>query len=919
MVAKYNPQQIEPKWQNVWQENQSFKTEDPACGKPKFYCLDMFPYPSGAGLHVGHPEGYTATDILCRYKRSKGFNVLHPMGWDAFGLPAEQYAIQTGTHPAVTTQKNCDNFRRQIQSLGLSYDWDAEINTTDPGYFKWTQWIFIKLYNTWFDSEAQKGRPIAELEIPADIKAQGTEAVREFTDSKRLAYYDNAQVWWCNHCKIVCANEEVLNDGSHEKCGSKEVERKNLKQWMLRIPHYGERLLEGLNEVDWPDSVKEMQRNWIGKSTGAEVDFQLKGHDQKLRVYTTRPDTLFGATYMVVAPEHELLMSITSNEQKAQVEAYVKQAALKSDLDRTDLAKEKTGVFTGCMAINPVNGEEIPVWVADYVLTGYGTGAIMAVPAHDTRDFEFAKTFDLPVICIMDPEAKAGSQDSTAFYKKSKEEWTQALKTEEGCAELKEAVLAGEECWTSDGSYIRSASEETGLDINGLNKAEGVAKVIAWLEEKNLGKATVNFKLRDWLFSRQRYWGEPFPIIHWEDGEVSTLDESELPLNLPVLEEYLPGDGGESPLANAEDWLWVTDKNGRKGRRETNTMPQWAGSCWYYLRYMDPKNDGEPFSKVKENYWMPVDLYVGGAEHAVLHLLYSRFWHKVLFDLGVVSTSEPFQKLFNQGMILAFAYEDKAGSKVPADKVREEGDKYFHTETGEELKQIVAKMSKSLKNVVNPDDVVGEYGADSLRLYEMFMGPLDATKPWQTQGLEGQFRFLNRAWRHVVGEDERIELSEEEAPKELVRLMHQSIIKVQEDIEHLHFNTAIAQLMVFNNEIGKNKVRYRSIVEPFIQLLNPFCPHIAEEMWQQIGNENLTSKAWPVADPSLAVEDSVCVVLQVNGKVRAKVDMAKGISKEEQEAAARENDRIKVYLENTVAIKTIVVPGKLVNFVVRPA
>jgi len=914
-VPKYNHLEAEPKWQKYWQDNACFRTED-NLDKPKFYCLDMFPYPSGAGLHVGHPEGYTATDILCRYKRSKGFNVLHPMGWDAFGLPAEQYAIQTGTHPSITTQKNCDNFRRQIQALGLSYDWDREVNTTDPDYFKWTQWIFAKLYNTWFDKESGKGRPISELPIPADIQEQGTEAVRNYQADHRLAYYANAQVWWCNQCKIVCANEEVLNDGSHEKCGSKEVERKNLKQWMLRIPHYAERLLDGLNDVDWPDSVKEMQRNWIGRSTGAEVDFALDLPESavtntaggsaeansadtnaalSLKVYTTRPDTLFGATYMVVAPEHELLETITSPEQKGQVQEYVRKAALKSDLDRTDLAKEKSGVFTGTMAINPVNGEKIPVWVADYVLTGYGTGAIMAVPAHDTRDFEFAKQFDIPVICIMEP----GTDD----------------------AELQEKVLAGEACWTEDGKYIRSASETSGLDINGLNKTDGIAQMTTWLEKQGIGKATVNYKLRDWLFSRQRYWGEPFPVIHWEDGEVSVLTEDQLPLKLPELEQYLPGDGGESPLANAgEEWLTVVDENGRKGRRETNTMPQWAGSCWYYLRYIDPKNSDAPFDVSKEAYWMPVDLYVGGAEHAVLHLLYSRFWHKVLFDLGVVSTPEPFQKLFNQGMILAFAYENASGSKVPSDQVEEKEGKFFHKDTGEELKQIVAKMSKSLKNVVNPDDVVQEYGADSLRLYEMFMGPLDATKPWQTQGLEGQFRFLNKAWRNLVGdEDKSVELSEEEAPAELVRVAHQSIIKVENDIENLRFNTAISQLMIFNNEMSKQKVRYRSMAEIFIQLLNPFAPHMAEEMWEQIGNSELTNRDWPVADPKLAAEDSVTVVCQVNGKVRAKIEMSKGISKDEQEQLARENDRVQSYLENTIAVKTIVVPGKLVNFVVRPA
>ncbi|MFW5832164.1 MAG: leucine--tRNA ligase, partial [Prolixibacteraceae bacterium] len=697
---EYNFAGIEPKWQKYWDKNKTFKTEDDFA-KPKYYILDMFPYPSGAGLHVGHPEGYTATDIISRYKRMKGYNVLHPMGYDAFGLPAEQYAMQTGTHPAVTTQKNCDNFRRQIKAIGLSYDWDREINTTDPKYFKWTQWIFKRLYNTWFDEKTQKGRPIDELPVPQKIQEKGDEAIKKYISEKRLAYYDNAQVWWCNSCRTVCANEEVLTDGSHEKCGN-QVIRKNLKQWLLRIPHYAERLLQGLDHLDWPAGVKDMQKNWIGKSTGAEIDFAVDGLDEKLRVYTTRPDTLFGATYMVIAPEHRLVNKIAAPDKKEEVDSYVKSAALKSDLDRTDLAKQKTGVFTGRYAVNPVNNEKIPIWVADYVLMGYGTGAIMAVPAHDTRDFEFAKEFDIPVVCILDPKD----------------------------VENREKILAGDACWTEDGVYINSSDEETGLDINGLSKEQGIKKTIEWLEENDFGKATVNFKMRDWLFSRQRYWGEPFPVIHWEDGEVSLVDDDDLPVELPDLDEYSPGEQGESPLANAGEWLTVTDKNGRKGRRETNTMPQWAGSCWYYLRYIDPKNDEQMFDPVKEQYWMPVDLYIGGAEHAVLHLLYSRFWHKVLYDLGVVSTDEPFMKLFNQGMILAFAYETTTGSRVSSDLVEEKDGKYFHTRTGEELKQIVAKMSKSLKNVVNPDDVIEKYGADSLRLYEMFMGPLDERKPW---------------------------------------------------------------------------------------------------------------------------------------------------------------------------------------------
>ncbi len=897
-MAKYNPQEIETKWQAYWEERQTFKTgEDKS--KPKYYCLDMFPYPSGAGLHVGHPEGYTATDIICRYKRSRGFNVLHPMGWDAFGLPAEQYAIQTGTHPAITTKKNCDNFRRQIKRLGLSYDWNKEVNTTDPKYYKWTQWIFKRLYGTWFDEDQQKGRPIEELPIPADVEAKGAAEVRKYKDSKRLAYYADAQVWWCKHCKIVCANEEVLNDGSHEKCGTKEVERRNLKQWLMRIPLYGDRLLKGLDKLDWPQGVKDMQKNWIGKSYGAEVDFAIadaegKPTEKKLRVYTTRCDTLFGATYMVVAPEHAMVPELTTAEQKAAVEEYVHAAALKSDLDRTELAKEKTGVFTGSYAVNPLTGTKIPVWVADYVLTGYGTGAIMAVPAHDTRDFDFAKKFNLPVICIMEPDAS--------------------------CPEdVRPKVLAGEACWAADGTYINS--ENATLCLNGLNKKQGIAKVIEWLEANKIGKATVNYKLRDWLFSRQRYWGEPFPIIHWEDGEISTVDDAELPVLLPELKDYKPGDGGQSPLANATEWLQVTDKNGRKGIRETNTMPQWAGSCWYYLRYIDACNGDAFLAKELEKYWMPVDLYVGGAEHAVLHLLYSRFWHKVLFDLGLVSTDEPFQKLFNQGMILAFAYEDAAGSKVPTDEVEEKNGKFFKKGTDIELKQIVAKMSKSLKNVVNPDDVVRDYGADSLRLYEMFMGPLDAVKPWQTKGIEGMNRFLGRAWRSVVGDDDAAPVYvDETAPEAIEKVMHQTVIKVTNDIENMSFNTAISQLMIFNNEMMKMDKRYREPCETFVKLLHPFAPHIAEEMWSILGhNESLTNVAWPEADHSKAVENTVEVVFQVNGKVRAKASVAKDMDKAALEKLALDNDRVKEFTKGMQVVKIIAVPGKLVNVVVKPA
>lgn len=876
--------EIEPRWQAYWEENKTFKTPNDF-SKPKYYILDMFPYPSGAGLHVGHPEGYTATDILSRYKRMKGFNVLHPMGWDAFGLPAEQYAIQTGTHPAVTTFKNCDNFKRQIKTLGLSYDWDREINTTDPKYVKWTQWIFTKLYNTWFDYEQGKGRPISELPIPEEVQAEGAVAVKEYIGKKRLAYYDNAQVWWCDNCKTVCANEEVLTDGAHEKCGH-QVIRKNLKQWLLRIPHYAQRLLEGLDDLDWPEGVKDMQKNWIGKSTGAEVDFQVEGLEQQLRVYTTRPDTLFGATYMVVSPEHPMLNELVVADKKEEVQQYSKAASLKSDLDRTELAKDKTGVFTGRYAINPVTGLPIPIWVADYVLMGYGTGAIMAVPAHDTRDFEFAEKFEIPITCILDPK--------------------------DADAEVREQVLAGKACWTEDGAYINSSSEKTGLDINGLNKKDGIAKVISWLEDKGIGHATTNFKLRDWLFSRQRYWGEPFPVIHWEDGEIS-LVEDDLPVTLPDLQKFEPGEGGESPLANATDWLNVVDKNGRKGRRETNTMPQWAGSCWYFLRYIDPNNDEQIFDPKLENYWMPVDLYIGGAEHAVLHLLYSRFWHKVLFDLGVVSTDEPFKRLYNQGMILAFAYETQTGAKVTSDLVEEKDGKYFHTQTGEELRQIVAKMSKSLKNVINPDDVVEKYGADSLRLYEMFMGPLDDTKPWAENGVKGVFGFLTRAHRFFANTDH---ITEGEEDLEVLKLLQQTIIKTGDDIENLKFNTGISALMVFNNlAIKKGKVT-KATAETFAKILSPYAPHLAEELWSLYGHkESLAYEPWPVADESLLVEDTHEYPVSFNGKMRFKLELALDLPAKEVEQAVLSHELAQKWLDGKTPKKIIYVPKKIINVV----
>lgn len=881
---EYNFTKIEARWQKYWEENKTFRTVDDF-SKPKYYILDMFPYPSASGLHVGHPEGYTATDIVARYKRMKGFNVLHPMGYDAFGLPAEQFAIQTGTHPAIITNKNCDNFRRQIKAIGLSYDWDREINTTDPNYFKWTQWIFKQLYNTWFDEEQQKGRAISELPVPEEIKARGEDAVTEYISEKRLAYYGNARVWWCDSCKTVCANEEVLTDGSHEKCGN-QVVRKNLRQWLLRIPLYAERLLSGLENLDWPAGVIDMQKNWIGKSTGAEIDFQIEGLNKSLRVYTTRPDTLFGATYMVIAPEHELVGEIIIPEKKEEVEEYLRAAALKSDLDRTDLSKKKTGVFTGRHAINPVNKKPIPIWVADYVLMGYGTGAIMSVPAHDTRDFEFAKEFNIPVVCILDPQE----------------------------VENRDEILAGDACWTEDGKYINSASEVTGLNINGLNKEAGIKKTIEWLEAQGLGSATVNFKMRDWLFSRQRYWGEPFPVIHWEDGEVSLLDDDELPLLLPDLKEFLPGDSGESPLANATEWVHVTDKNGRKGRRETNTMPQWAGSCWYYLRYIDPHNHEKIFDPEKEKYWMPVDLYIGGAEHAVLHLLYSRFWHKVLYDLGIVSTDEPFQKLFNQGMILAFAYETATGAKVTTDLVQENDGRYFHTETGEELNQIVAKMSKSLKNVVNPDDVIERYGADSLRLYEMFMGPLDERKPWAEKGVKGVYNFLNRTHRFFADLNN---ITEGDEDPETAKLLHQTIKKVENDIENLKFNTAISALMVFNNAALKKGKVTRQTAETFAKILSPFAPHLGEELWSILGHENsLAYLPWPEVDEKLLTEESFEYPVSFNGKMRFRIELPLNMPQPEIEEAVLADPKAQKWIEGKTIRKFILVPQKIINVVV---
>lgn len=800
----YKHLETEKKWQDYWAKNHTFKTTEDS-EKESFYALDMFPYPSGQGLHVGHPEGYTATDILSRMKRSQGYNVLHPMGWDAFGLPAEQYALDTGNDPAIFTQQNIEVFRKQIDSLGFSYDWDREINTTDPSYYKWTQWIFTKLFE------------------------------------KGLAYEAEIPVNWCPALGTVLANEEVI-DGLSER-GGHPVYRVPMKQWMLKITAYADRLIDDLEEVDWPENIKDMQRHWIGRSEGANVSFKIKDSEQSFKVFTTRPDTLFGATYAVLAPELDLVKEITTPEQMSEVEAYIDEASKKSELARTDLAKEKTGVFTGSYAINPVNGQEMPIWVADYVLSTYGTGAVMAVPAHDPRDHECAKAFDLEMVQVI-----AGGDIEKEAYE-------------------------------GDGEHINSDF------LNGLDKATAISEMITWLETNDHGKKEISFRLRDWLFSRQRYWGEPIPVIHWEDGTSTTVPEEELPLVLPVTTDIKPSGTGESPLANIEEWVNVVDpETGMKGRRETNTMPQWAGSSWYYLRYIDPNNSEALADPEKLKQWLPVDMYIGGAEHAVLHLLYARFWHKFLYDCGVVPTKEPFQKLFNQGMILGSNNE---------------------------------KMSKSKGNVVNPDDVVLKYGADTLRLYEMFMGPLDAAIAWSENGLEGSRKFLDRVWRLIVTDENELRptIKDEENAK-LAKVYHQTVKKVTEDYENLRFNTAISQLMVFVNEANKQEVLPKDLISGFVQLLAPVAPHIGEELWAILGNiESLTYAPWPECDESLLVEDELEVVVQINGKVRTKLTVARDLPKDELEKLALADTLIKEQLADKTIRKVIAVPNKLVNIV----
>ncbi|HEY2411122.1 MAG TPA: class I tRNA ligase family protein [Pirellulaceae bacterium] len=941
-MPRYSPATIEPKWQRYWEENKTFKTpEMPPEGKhsEKLYVLDMFPYPSGAGLHVGHPEGYTATDIVCRFARMNGKTVLHPMGFDAFGLPAEEHAIKTNTPPRVNTEQNIATFRRQLKMLGFSYDWDRELATTDVEYFRWTQWIFLVLFDTWFDAERQKGRPICELPIPVEVKAQGDKAVRKYQDEHRLAYQSDALVNWCPGLGTVVANEEVI-DGKSER-GGHPVVRMPLRQWMLRITAYADRLEKDLEPLDWPEGIKKLQRDWIGRSVGAEVDFWVEGRgsglgarssetefeewkaervksgypkkapEDVLRIYTTRPDTLFGATYMVIAPEHPVVQRLTTAEQKSAVEKYVQAAASKSDRERQEVTKAKTGVFTGSYAINPVNGQPVPIWVADYVLWGYGTGAIMAVPAHDERDFEFAQQFGLPVIAVVDP----GDSEPVD----------------------RQAVLAGKQCSTEDGVSINSNC------YNGLTTGDFKKRITADLAKARVGREAVNYKLRDWLFSRQRFWGEPFPILHELDergqptGVIRAVDAKDLPVDLPHLDDYrpkavatndgtrsVPTTGPEPPLERApDDWRFVrlpevsvdhsplTSYEGRNAtegvpystsaklgetvrlvryKRETNTMPQWAGSCWYFLRFIDPRNNERFVDPAKEKAWMPIDLYVGGAEHAVLHLLYSRFWHKVLFDRGHVSTAEPFRKLVNQGMILG--------------------------ENGE-------KMSKARGNVINPDDVVKEHGADSLRLFEMFMGPLEAVKPWSTAGVVGVRGFLDRAWRLMV-DDRAEELKLNEAVQvvaptdEANRVLHKTIKQVTNDIQQLQFNTGIARMMEFTNYFTKQSVRPRSVMEKFVLILAPFAPHIAEELWRLLGHDStLAYEPWPVYDEALTKDAEVEIPVQILGKLRGKVVVPAGSDQAAIVAAALDDERIASLLAGKEVVKTIVVPGKLVNFVVK--
>ena len=811
----YSHKTIEAKWQKYWSENSTFKSEEESSIKPKYYVLDMFPYPSGAGLHVGHALGYVATDIVARYKRMKGFNVLHPMGWDAFGLPAEQYAIKTGTHPKITTQENVKNFKNQINKLGFSYDWSKEINTTDPEYYRWTQWIFLQLYN------------------------------------KGLAYEEEVNVNWCPELKAVLANEEVVNGKSD--IGGHPVIRLPMKQWILKITDYAESLLEGLDDLDWPENIKELQKNWIGKSEGVELSFEIDGFKEKIDVYTTRPDTLFGATYMVLAPEHPLVDKIVSESNRKEVNEYIIETQKKSDFDRTEVNKDKTGVFTGSYAINPFSKEKIEVWIADYVLISYGTGAIMAVPGHDERDWEFANKYDLPILEVIE-----GGNVKKAAY------------TAKGNAKI-----------------INSKNDNT-LSLDGLSVEEGIIKAINFIEKSGFGKSTINYKLRDWLFSRQRYWGEPFPIIHTKEN-IATVNENELPVLLPEVDNYKPSDDGKSPLSNINSWVEVKDAKGNIiGLRETNTMPQWAGSCWYFLRFTDPNNTSNAWSKEKENYWMPVDLYIGGQEHAVLHLLYSRFWHHVLFDLGLVSTKEPFKKLYNQGMILG-----------------DDG----------------TKMSKSRGNVINPEEIIDEYGADSMRLYEMFMGPLNKSKPWSTKGLQGCYRFINKLWSVIINEEGNLssKIKDDIKPdNETLFIHHQTIKKLGDDIENLHFNTAVSQLMIYSNHMQKCDSISKNLIKELVIIIAPFVPHLAEELWSILGNkDSISYQEWPSYDESLIQLDNVTIAVQVNGKLRANIEVPKDSAEDFVVSEALSLENVKKFTSLGSIIKTIHVPNRLLNFVVK--
>jgi leucyl-tRNA synthetase len=949
-MPRYDAQRIEARWQAYWDRHGTFVTPNrpPESSTGKLYVLDMFPYPSGDGLHVGHPEGYTATDIVCRYHRMRGKHVLHPMGWDAFGLPAEEHAIKTGTHPRITTYKNIETFRRQLKMLGFSYDWSREFATTDPDYYRWTQWIFLQVFDTWYDPEhvwtgpdgvtrTGKGRPISELPIPDNVRAQGEAAVRRYQDQHRLAYQQEAPVNWCAALGTVLANEEVI-DGKSER-GGHPVQRIPLRQWMLRITAYADRLMNELEPLNWPESIKALQRNWIGKSEGAEVDFwvdlntgreapvstidvraaPLQGADAPrssgfeawkrrraasgfpktpeenvLRVYTTRPDTLFGVTYMVLAPEHPLVERVTTPEHKAAVDAYRQQASLKSDLDRTDLAKEKTGVFTGGYAINPVNGERVPIWVADYVLISYGTGAIMAVPAHDERDFEFAKEFGIAIAPVVEPPGDSPGAKTR-------------------------------ECFAGEGVAINSGP------YNGLSTADFKSRITADLNASGLGCKAVNYRLRDWLFSRQRYWGEPFPIWHELDangnptGLMRTDPESELPVVLPDMADFQPTGSPEPLLSKApETWLFKTAPDGTRLKRETNSMPQWAGSCWYYLRFADPRNVERFIDPEVEKYWLPVDLYIGGAEHAVLHLLYARFWHKVLFDRGHVSSPEPFARLVNQGMILGEMEFRIGNEKIPADQVEKKGDQFVLKSDPHVVVEARAyKMSKSRGNVINPDHVVAEYGADSLRIYEMFMGPLEATKPWSMAGVDGVFRFLGRVWRLIVddrADDVVLNSAVKDVPPspEQLRLLHKTIKAVTDDIEKLSFNTAISRMMEFTNEMTSAETRPKSLLEPFVLLLSPFAPHLAEELWHVLGHaQTLAYEPWPVYDPALLVENEIEVPVQVNGKLRGKVKVPAGADQPAVESAAKAESAVAQHLAGKTLVKTVYVAGRLLNFVVK--